>query len=124
MPTGDGSTKPRERVITTFDSQFAAIGMHLRTIYRDGMICTAYLPTTRSEGGHFPIYERLWLRGSQLPRFDGSEGELYDLANDPLQRENLWDDLSRRALRDELRADLFEHLPEPRRPALPVAAPT
>jgi hypothetical protein len=66
----------------------------------------------------------VWLRGSTWPTYDGTEGELYDLANDPLQRENLWDDPSRRRLRDELRAHLFEQLPPPRRPALPVAAPT
>jgi arylsulfatase A-like enzyme len=114
----------RERVLTTFDSQFAAVGMHLRTIYRDGMICTAYLPSTRDEGGRFPIYERVWLRGSTWPRYDGTEGELYDLNNDPLQRENLWNDPSRRSLRDDLVADLLAHLPEARRPALKVAAPT
>lgn len=78
----------RERALTTFDSQFAAVGMHLRTIFRDGMICTAVLPSTDDQGGRFPIYERVWLRGSTWPRYDGSEGELYDLANDPLQREN------------------------------------
>jgi arylsulfatase A-like enzyme len=124
LPNGDGSEPARERVLTTFDSQFAAVGMHLRTIHRDGMICTAYLPTTHDEGGHFPLYERLWLRGSELPRYGGHEGELYDLRNDPLQRENLWADPSRRRLRDELCADLFEHLPKPRKPPLPVDAPT
>lgn len=122
LPTGDDER--RERVLTTFDSQFAAVGMHLRTIFRDGMICTAYLQTTHDEGGHFPLYERFWLRGSQLPRYDGTEGELYDLSRDPLQRENLWNDPSRKRLRDELCADLFAHVPKPRRPALPVAAPT
>ena len=122
LPVVDGTG--RERVLTTFDSQFAAVGMHLRTMYRDGMIVTAYLPSTRDEGGRFPFYERVWLRGSTRPVYDGSEGELYDLKNDPLQRENLWDDPARRRLRDELRADLFDHLPTPRRPALPIAAPT
>jgi arylsulfatase A-like enzyme len=123
LPTAAGA-QGRERVLTTFDSQFAAVGMHLRTIYRDGMICTAYLPSTRDEGGRFPFYESFWLRGSTWPRYDGSEGELYDLARDPLQRENLWSDPGRRRLRDELCADLFAHLPPPRRPPLPVAAPT
>jgi arylsulfatase A-like enzyme len=124
QPLPTTPSERRERVITTFDSQFAAVGMHLRTIYRDGMICTAYLPSTNDQGGHFPLYERVWLRGSAWPRYDGSEGELYDLANDPLQRENLWSDPSRRTLRDELRADLFDHLPAARSPALKVAAPT
>jgi arylsulfatase A-like enzyme len=116
--------EPRQRVLTTFDSQFAAVGMHLRTMYRDGFICTAYLPSTRDEGGRFPFYERVWLKGSAWPTYDGSEGELYDLKNDPLQRENLWSDPERRALRDELLADLRAHLPSRRSPALRVDAPT
>jgi arylsulfatase A-like enzyme len=122
LPTRAGDV--RARVLTTFDSQFAAVGMHLRTIFRDGFICTAYLASTRDEGGRFPFYEKLWLRGSTWPRYDGSEGELYDLTRDPLQRENLWSDPSKRSVRDDLCADLFAHLPTARRPALPVAAPT
>jgi hypothetical protein len=31
LPTASGSG--RERALTTFDSQFAEVGMHLRTIY-------------------------------------------------------------------------------------------
>jgi hypothetical protein len=124
LPTGAPNDAKRERIITTFDSQFAAVGMHLRTIFRDGMICTAYLRSTTDEGGRFPIYERAWLRGSNRPRYDGTEGELYDLANDPRQRRNLWNDPERKRIRDELCADLFAHLPSPRRPPLLVAAPT
>jgi arylsulfatase A-like enzyme len=122
LPTGRGSR--RERVITTFDSQFARVGMHLRTIYRDGMICTTYEPSTVDRGGRFPVASALWLRGSRIPRYDGSEGELYDVRNDPEQWENLWADPSLRRLRDDLVADLHAHLPEERLPRLPVAAPT
>jgi arylsulfatase A-like enzyme len=122
LPAERGSR--RERVITTFDSQFARVGMHLRTICRDGMICTAYEPSTRDRGGRFPLLSALWLRGSRIPRYDGSEGELYDVRNDPEQWENLWDDPARRRLRDDLRADLRAHLPEERLPRLSVAAPT
>jgi arylsulfatase A-like enzyme len=122
LPVARGSR--RERVITTFDSQFARVGMHLRTIYRDGMICTAYEPSTRDRGGRFPVSSALWLRGSRIPRYDGSEGELYDVRDDPEQWENLWDDPSRRRLRDDLCADLRAHLPEERLPRLRVAAPT
>lgn len=124
LPTGAVDDPRRERVLTTFDSQFAAIGMHLRTIYRDGFLCTSYLRSTSDVGGRFPIYERAWLRDSTAPRYEGSEGELYDLSNDPLQRRNLWDEPASRRLRDDLRSDLFDHLPAPRRTALPVAAPT
>ncbi len=122
LPIAKGSG--RERVITTFDSQFATIGMHLRTIYRDGFVCTVYEPSTTDRGGRFPLYASVWLRGSQLPRYDGTEGELYDLRNDPLQWENLWSDSARRSLRDDLVADLRAHLPRERLPRLEVAAPT
>ena len=122
LPIEKGSK--RERVITTFDSQFASIGMHLRTMYRDGMIVTMYEPSTTDRGGRFPFYSSVWLRGSTLPRYDGTEGELYDLRNDPRQWENLWDDPSRRALRDDLVADLRASLPRERLPRLRVAAPT
>jgi len=122
LPTAPGSR--RERVITTFDSQFARVGMHLRTIYRDGMICTRYEPSTRDRGGHFPLMSALWLRESHVPRYDGTEGELYDVRNDPEQWENLWDDPSKRGLRDDLVADLRYHMPEERLPRLKVAAPT
>jgi len=66
----------------------------------------------------------VWLRGSTLPRYDGTEGELYDVRNDPHQWENLWDDPSRRSLRDDLVADLRAHMPRERLPRLEVASPT
>jgi arylsulfatase A-like enzyme len=124
LPESPAAAAGRERVLTTFDSQFAAVGMHLRTIYRDGWVCTAYLPSTRDRGGRFPGYWRLWGRGSVLPRYRGGEGELYDVRNDPRQWENRWDDPSVRRWRDELLDDLRAHLPREREPPLPVAAPT
>jgi len=122
LPEAPGSD--RERVITTFDSQFAPVGMHLRTIFRDGHICTLYEPSSSVGGGDFPFYWSIWGRGTQIPRYDGSEGELYDVRDDPLQHHNLWRDPERRAWRDELVADLREHLPPARSPRLLVAAPT
>jgi arylsulfatase A-like enzyme len=122
LPTARGSD--RRHVLTTFDSQFAAVGMHLRTIYCDGMICTVYEPSTRDQGGRFPLYWSFWGRGSRIPRYDGSEGELYDTREDPHQWHDLWSDPSRRKLRDELVAELRARLPAARTPPLPVAAPT
>jgi arylsulfatase A-like enzyme len=122
LPTAPGSE--RKRVLTTFDSQFAAVGMHLRTIYRDGYICTAYGRRTYDRGGRFRFYWSVWGARSQVPTYDGSEGELYDLREDPHQFYNLWDDPARRRLRDELLEDLYAHLPPEREPPLPVAAPT
>ena len=122
LPTGPGSG--RERVITEWDSQFDACGMHLRTIARDGFVCTVYEPSTRGVGfPAAPVLRRMGYTGA-LPDivYDGSEGELYDLRNDPLQWRNLWADPAYAALRSDLVADLRDHLPPPRTPALAVEA--
>jgi arylsulfatase A-like enzyme len=105
LPVDDADADARgfERTTTEWSSrQPDGTEMHLRSITRDGMVCTAYRPGTVH---------------------DGTEGELYDLALDPLQRANLWDDPSRRALRDDLLADLADHLvelPTERRAEAPV----
>ncbi len=121
LPSGPGSG--RERVLTTWDSQFAQVGFHLRTIYRDGYLCTRYEPSTRDVGGSFPLLWATWGRGCEVPTYIGSEGELYDCTDDPLQRENRWDDPSMRSVRDDLVADMYDHLP-PLRRTLRVSAPT
>jgi arylsulfatase A-like enzyme len=123
LPVAAGSG--RERVLTEWDSQFAEIGMHLRTIYRDGFTCTVYEPTTR---GVAYSLERLYRNfGADLPlpdiRYDGTEGELYDLREDPHQWRNLWNDPGRATLQSDLIADLYDHLPAARDPRLSVQAP-
>jgi arylsulfatase A-like enzyme len=118
LPTVAGASRPP--VLTTFDSNFAPVGMHLRTIFDGRHLCTAYEPSDH-RGGDFPAYWRVWGRGSSVPRYDGTEGELYDCMNDPDQRENLWDE--RRALRAQLLEELRGRLPPEREP-LPFAAPT
>ncbi|HET6874754.1 MAG TPA: sulfatase-like hydrolase/transferase [Acidimicrobiales bacterium] len=100
LPTGDG--QGRERVICEWESQFETEDLHLSTLYRDGWVVTEYGP-----GGGY----------------DGSEGELYNLADDPHQWENRWDDPATKALREDLLADLHDHLPPPRQPRLAVEAP-
>jgi arylsulfatase A-like enzyme len=79
-----------DAVLTEWDSELFGVGVHLRTITRDGWVCTAYLPGTVH---------------------DGSEGELYDLADDPLQRVNRWDDPACRSVRTDLVADLWDRQP-------------
>jgi arylsulfatase A-like enzyme len=92
------------RVVTEWDSEVLGVAVHLRTVTRAGWVCTAYGPGTVH---------------------DGSEGELYDMADDPLQRVNRWDDPACQAVRDDLVGDLVEHARA--RPAralrLPVEAP-
>ena len=92
LPTNEDEVRAfgHERVLTEWDSVLFGKILHMRTICRDGWIATTCLPGTVH---------------------DGTEGELYNLADDPLQRHNLWDDPSRRAIRDDLIADMWDHLP-------------
>ncbi len=104
LPVDDGDADQRgfERVLTEWDSELFGVGVHLRTITRDGWVCTTYQP------GY---------------SHDGTEGELYNLLDDPLQRVNRWDDPSLAALRSDLLADLWDHQPERRLPLRDVDAP-
>jgi len=88
LPTAPGSG--RERVLTEWDSEWRGVTTTLRSIYRDGWLFT------KCEAG---------------THYDGSEGELYDLANDPHQLENLWDDPKHKGWKSDLAADLADHLP-------------
>lgn len=93
----------RERVLTEWDSEHGPVTVHLRTIYHAaGYLCTAYEPGSLH---------------------DGSEGELYDMNDDPQQRVNLWSDPARQQLRSDLVADLYASLPPARVARLPRRAP-
>jgi arylsulfatase A-like enzyme len=100
LPVGDAG-RP-ERVLTEWDSELFGVDVHLRTITRGQWVCTAYRPGTVH---------------------DGTEGELYDLVDDPLQRVNRWDDPAHRALRDDLLADLWDSQPEPQLSRRELVAP-
>jgi len=104
LPVDDADADARrfERVLTEWDSELFGTDVHLRTIMRDHWVCSAYLPGTSH---------------------DGTEGELYDLDDDPLQQNNRWDDPAMRSLRDDLVADLWDHLPPDRSPRLVLEAP-
>lgn len=115
LPHADGSG--RERALCEWDSQFPAWGMHLRTIFRDGWLCTAYEPSTAGEPNGLEksrIAMRLFGDALLDPidiRYDGTEGELYNVIDDPHQWWNLWDDPAYRAVRDDLVSDLYASLP-------------
>ncbi len=98
----DAGQRGFERVLTEWDSELFGVGVHLRTIMRDRWVCTTYQPGFSH---------------------DGTEGELYDLVDDPLQRNNRWDDPSLRSLQSDLIADLWDHQPRQQRPRAPVVAP-
>ncbi len=115
----------RQPLLPRRAGQFKQPGMHLRTIYRDGFVCTVYEPSTTEHGWDLARLYRAMGVDLPLPdiRYDGSEGELYDLRDDPLQWRNLWDDPGYAKRKSDLVADLFDHLPMPRVPRLPVEAP-
>jgi arylsulfatase A-like enzyme len=122
LPTAAGSG--RQRVITEWDSQFRQIGMHLRTIYRDGYVCTVYEKTTRDYGFDLEWVYRAFGRNVPMPdvTYDGTEGELYNLREDPLQWQNLWSDAAAKKVKSDLIADLYDNLPKEQK-VLPVEAP-
>ncbi|GAA3724765.1 arylsulfatase A-like enzyme [Spinactinospora alkalitolerans] len=121
LPCAPGSG--RERAIIEWDSQLDT-GYRLRTIVRDGWICTVYEPTDREYG--MPKAERYASFGLEPPAteivYDGTEGELYHLAEDPHQWVNRWDDPAVASVREKLVKDLYDHLPPAREPRLRPAA--
>ena len=98
----DADNKGFERVLTEWDSELFGVDVHIRTITRDGWVASAYLPGTVH---------------------DGSEGELYNLNNDPLQIHNLWDDKAYFAIKNDLVCDLWDHQPPTRASRLELEAP-
>ena len=98
----DAATRGFERVLTEWDSELFGVDVHVRTITRDRWVCSAYGPGAVH---------------------DGTEGELYDLVDDPLQQRNLWDDAHVRTLRADLLADLWDHQPPARAERLMLQAP-
>jgi arylsulfatase A-like enzyme len=104
LPVDDDDADGRgfERVLTEWDSVLFGVDVHLRTITRDGWVCTTY------QAGH---------------SHDGTEGELYDLTSDPLQQVNRWDDPACAVTRGDLLADLWDHQPPAQSPPRRVEAP-
>ena len=88
----------RDRVFTEWDSVYKdGTEVSIRTLTRDHYIITAYNKTN--------IYE-------------GTEGELYDLKEDPYQWRNLWDDPAYKEIKAGLLDDLKAALPPVREPRL------
>ncbi len=48
LPVANGEPG-RERALCEWDSQFPGYGMHLRSVYRDGWLCTVYEPSTAGQ---------------------------------------------------------------------------
>jgi arylsulfatase A-like enzyme len=91
-----------KRVLTEWESEHGPVSLNLQSIYQDNWVCTRY---------------------SESSLYAGTEGELYNLTEDPGSRINLWDDPACAALKSDLIADLDDNLPEARQPKLPRLAP-
>jgi arylsulfatase A-like enzyme len=124
----DAAGSGRERVLCEWDSQFPGYGMHLRSIYRDGWLCTAYEPSTVGEpNGLEEFFAATGMFGGGIGpvspvAYEGTEGELYDVEADPHQFVNRWDDPDYAPLRKDLVDDLYDSLPAERK-VLKVARP-
>ncbi len=107
LPTAGGAPG-REHVLCEWDSQFPGYGFHLRSVYRDGWLCTMYEPSTEGQpnGLEVSMGERV-LRPSGV-HYDGTEGELYNLGDDPHQFVNRWDDPACKAMKEDLVADIVD----------------
>ena len=107
----EGSALPKKEVdivgkgliYTEWDSEHQGITMRLRSVYHeDGFLCTTY------GGNHF---------------YDGTEGELYDMNEDPMQTHNRWNDLSLKSTQNDLIETIANDLPVWRGDRLPRLAP-
>ena len=100
LPTSvDQDTRP---VLTEWDSELFGVGVHLRTITHEEMVCTTYLPGAVH---------------------DGTEGEMYLLDDDPLQRANRFTDPALAAQRDDLVSEMRDLRPPDVLPKRPLIAP-
>lgn len=109
LPTADGAPG-RERMVCEWDSQFPGYGMHLRSVYRDGWVCTAYEPSTGGQPNGLEVTLGDAVLAPSSIQYDGTEGELYNLTEDPHQWHNLWDDPAHVTIRNDLTADLRDSL--------------
>ena len=98
----DAQTQQRQRVLTEWESEHGPVSLNLQTIYQDDWVCSRY--------GQSSLYE-------------GTEGELYHLSEDPGSLVNLWDDPAYASRKSDLIADLDDNLPKARQPKLPRLAP-
>jgi arylsulfatase A-like enzyme len=100
LPIDDDDAKRRsfEATFTEWDSSIFGVDVHVRTVVTDDYLYTEYQPGTVH---------------------DGSEGELYVLGEDPLQRVNRFDDPAMAAVRSTLADRLVAHVRRPGERATP-----
>ena len=89
-------------MLTEWESEHGPVSLNLKSIYRDQWVCTRYAKSS--------LYE-------------GTEGELYNLAEDPGSLINRWEDPAYQVLKAHLITDLDDNLPAAREPRLLRLAP-
>jgi arylsulfatase A-like enzyme len=94
----DASARHCEATVTEWDSIFFGVSVHVRSIVTSEYLYSEYLPGTMH---------------------DGSEGELYDLIGDPLQRINRFADPDYARVRSMLSERLRDHAERPGERATP-----
>jgi arylsulfatase A-like enzyme len=90
LPQDASAAGRHNHVFTEWDSELDDVSLHLKSVCAEGFVLTLYEPSSE---------------------YDGSEGELYDLARDPGQRVNRWDDPDLAELRRRLVALIDTDLP-------------
>lgn len=98
LPKTDDEASARhfDDTITEWDSELFGVAVHVRTVTTKKFLYTEYQKGSLHEG---------------------SEGELYDLEGDPLQRVNLFEDPGYEAVRRELSERLRQHALRPNQKA-------
>jgi arylsulfatase A-like enzyme len=94
----DASRRSFDATFTEWDSSIFGVDVHVRTVVTDDYLYTEYQPGTVH---------------------DGSEGELYVLSEDPLQRDNRFDDPAMVSVRATLAERLEDHERRPGERATP-----
>lgn len=101
LPTLPGASG-RDRAITEWVDSYDGHDIAMKSMVQGNYLVTAYEPTNR---------------------YDGTEGELYSLTEDPHQWRNLWDDPGYKVVRHDLVEDMRSRWPEARAQPLTKIAP-
>jgi arylsulfatase A-like enzyme len=85
----EADNQKREAVFTQYEGHTPDCSIIMNSMYADGRVCVQYLPTFT---------------------YDGTEGEFYDLNEDPTQRMNLWEDAAYQSIKMDMLAAIRDNL--------------
>ena len=85
----DAAAQGRDHVFTQYESYTPDAQIKMNAVYADGWICN--------------VYER-------TETYDGTEGELYNVEEDPRQRNNLWNDPAQQTRKAEMSDLIYSDL--------------